>query len=158
MAMEIGGGDHVSIRPSPEGGRFIELNGVAVFQIRPGDVDFLTGESVDEVAKKAAQSLRTAVSESREQGKAKVLLKGLGFTVLASALFYLICRFIYWGERGIISRLQTWLAIFKAKLTVAIHPQQAINAFIFLIRLSKWALIMMAGYEWVTFSLSQFPY
>ena len=45
-AMAKGGGDNVSFRPAPEGGRFIELNGLAVFQIRPGDLDPLTGESL----------------------------------------------------------------------------------------------------------------
>lgn len=50
------------------------------------------------------------------------------------------------------------MAGYEAKLAVAIHPQQAINAFIFLVRLAKWALVIMAGYEWATFSLRQFPY
>jgi hypothetical protein len=67
MAMEKGGDDHVSIRPTPEGGRFVELNGLAVFQIRPGDVDPLTGESIDEVIKNAAQNLKIAVREARER-------------------------------------------------------------------------------------------
>jgi len=158
MAMEKGGDDHVSIRPTPEGGRFVELNGLAVFQIRPGDVDILTGESIDEAIKNAAQNLKIAVSEAREQGNTKVLLKGISFSVLASVFFYLICRLIYWGERGIISRLQRWLAGYEAKLAVAIRPQQAINAFIFLIRFAKWSLVIMMGYQWATFSLRQFPY
>ena len=67
-AMEKGGDDHVSVRSTPEGGRFIELNGRAVFQIRPGDLDPLTGESVDEVANNAVQNLKTAVRDAREQG------------------------------------------------------------------------------------------
>ncbi len=158
MAMEKGGDDHVSIRPTPEGGRFVELNGLAVFQIRPSDVDTLTGESVDEAIKNAAQNLKIAVGEAREQGNTKVLLKGIGFSVLASVFFYLVCWLVYWGERGIISRLQRWLAGYESKLSVAIRPQQAINAFIFLIRFAKWVLVLMAGYQWATFSLRQFPY
>jgi small-conductance mechanosensitive channel len=158
MVMEKGGDDRVSIRPSPEGGRFIELNGKAVFQIRPGDVDPLMGESVDEAANNAAQNLKIAVHDAREQGNAKILLKGIGLTLLASVIFYLVCRFIYWGERRIISRLQKWLVSYEAKLAIAIYPQQAINAFIFLVHLAKWALVIMAGYQWATFSLSRFPY
>ena len=113
---------------------------------------------VDEAAKNAGQNLKIAVGEAREQGNTQVMLKGTGLFVLASVFFYLVCRFIYWGERRIISHLLSWMAGYEAKLAVAIRPQQAINAFIFLVRLAKWALVMMAGYEWATFSLRQFPY
>jgi len=156
--MEKGGDDHVSFRPSPEGGRFVELNRVAVFQIRPSDIDPTMGESLDEVANNAAQNLKIAVGEAREQGNAKVMLKGIGLFVLASLFLYLACRFIYWGESAIISRLQLWLARYEAELSVAIRPQQAINALIFLVRFGKWVLVMMAGYEWATVAFRQFPY
>ncbi|MEI6270609.1 MAG: mechanosensitive ion channel domain-containing protein [Methylococcaceae bacterium] len=157
-AMEKGGDDHVSIRPTPEGGRFIELNGLAVFQIRPGDLDPLTGESVDETAKNAAENLRIAVGEAREQGNSHILLKGSGLFVLASVFFYGVCRFIYWLESRIIKRLQSWMQVWEGKLTVAVRPQQALNVLVFVARFAKWALVIMAGYEWATFSLRQFPY
>jgi small-conductance mechanosensitive channel len=158
MAMDKGGDDHLSIRPTQEGGRIVELNGLAVFQIRPSDLDSLTGESVDEAAKNAEQNLKIAVREAREQNNTQVMLKGIGFAALASVFFYLACRLIYWGERGIISHLLSWMAGYEAKLAVAISPQQAINALIFLVRLAKWVLLIMSGYEWATFSLRQFPY
>ena len=84
-AMEKGGDDHVSIRTTPEGGRFIELNGLAVFQIRPGDLDPLTGESADEAAKNAAENLNIAVHEARERSNSHVILKGFG-------LFMALCE------------------------------------------------------------------
>jgi small-conductance mechanosensitive channel len=158
MAMEKGGDDHVSIRPAPEGGRFVELNGIAVFQVRPVDIDPTMGELLAEVADNAAQNLRLAVSEAREQRNAKVMLKGFGFFTLASVIFFLACRLIYRGERAIISHLQGWLARYEPKLAIAIRPQQAINALISLVRFCKWALVTMAAYEWGTFSLRQFPY
>ncbi len=157
-AMEKGGDDHVSIRPTPEGGRFIELNGLAVFQIRPGDLDPLTGESVDETAQNAAENLRIAVREAREQGNSHILLKGSGLFILASVFFYGVCRFIYWLENRIIKRLQSWMQVWEDKLTVAVRPQQVLNVLVFVARLAKWAVVIMAGYEWATFSLRQFPY
>ncbi|MEI6335096.1 MAG: mechanosensitive ion channel domain-containing protein [Methylococcaceae bacterium] len=157
-AMEKGGDDHVSIRPTPEGGRFIELNGLAVFQIRPGDLDPLTGESVDETAQSAAENLGTAVREAREQSNSRIMLKGSGLFVLASVFFYVACRFIYWLENRIIKRLQSWMQVWEDKLTVAVHPQQALNVLVFVVRLAKWTVVIMAGYEWATFSLRQFPY
>ena len=158
MAMDKGGDDRISIRPTPEGGRFVELNGLAVFQIRPSDLDPLTGESVDETIKNAAENLKTAVRDAREQSNTRVMLKGIGLFVLASLFFYSICRLIYWGERRIRDHLLSWMAGYEAKLAVAIRPQQAINVLIFLVRLAKWALVMMAGYEYATFSLRRFPY
>ena len=157
-AMEKGGDDHILIRTTPEGGRFVELNGLTVFQINPGDLDPLTGDSIDEAVTNAAQNLKMAVRDAREQDNKQFLLKGFGFTVLASLFFYLVCRFIYWGEGKVINRLQRWIQAWEDKLAFAIHPQQAINSFIFLVNLAKWSLVIMAGYQWATFSLRQFPY
>ena len=157
-AMAKGGDDNVSFRPAPEGGRFIELNGLAVFQIRPGDLDPLTGESLDEVANNAAQNLKIAVREAREQGNTDLMLKGIRFVALASVFFFLACRIIYWLGKWITGRLLRWVAGYEAKLAVAIKPQQAIHALIFLVRLAKWSLLIMAGYQWATISLRQFPY
>ncbi len=157
-AMEKGGDDHISFRPTPEGGRFIELNGRAVFQIRPGDLDPLTGESVDEVANNAAQNLKIAVREAREQSNTDVMLKGVRFAALASVFFFLACRIIYWVGTWITGRLLRWMAGYEAKLAIAIQPQHAIHALIFLVSLVKWALLIMAGYQWATISLRQFPY
>ena len=156
--MEKGGDDRISIRPTPEGGRFVVLDGLAVFQIRPNDLDTLTGESIDDAAKNAAENLKIAVREAREQNNPHVMLKGIGFAVLASVFFYLACRLIYWAERRLNNHLLSWMAVYEAKLAVAIRPQQAINVLIVMVRLAKWALLMIAGYKWVTFSLRQFPY
>jgi small-conductance mechanosensitive channel len=158
VAMGKTGDDHISFRPTPEGGRFVELNGLAVFQIRPSDLDPLIGESIDEAANNAAENLKIAVREARERSNSQIIIKGLGLTVFASVLFYLTCRFIYWGERATISRLQAWLQVWDEKLAVAIHPQQVSNALLFQVNFIKWMLVITAGYEWATFSLSQFPY
>jgi small-conductance mechanosensitive channel len=158
MAMKKGGDDHVSIRPAPEGGRIIELNGIAVFQIRPSDLDPLAAESIDEISKNAADNLSVAVQDAREQGNAHIILIGFGLFVLASVLFYLICRFIYWWENKIIHRLQKRIQAWENKLTAAIYPQQVLNVLAFLVHLLKWMLVMVAAYQWITFSLRRFPY
>lgn len=158
VAMERSRQDHVLIRPTPEGGRIVELNGLAVFQIQPIDLDPLTGESVDEAAKKASENLATAVREAREQSKGSVILKGIGFVVLASVLFYLVCRFIYQGEDRLIGRLQSWAHAGEYKLAAIIQPQQLSNFLELLVHFVKWTLVLIAGYEWATLSLSQFPY
>jgi small-conductance mechanosensitive channel len=156
--MEKGGDDHVSIRPVSEGGRIVELNGLAVFQVRSTDLDPLTGESLDEAAKNAAQNLKTAVHDAREQSDPRTMLKGSGFAVFASVFFYLVWRLIFWGEKKIISRLQKWIQAWQTKLAIAIHPQQVFNVLVFLVHFVKWVLVMIAGYQWATFSLRRFPY
>lgn len=158
VAMERGREDRVLIRPTPEGDRIVELNGLAVFQVRLIDLDPVTGESLDEASKQASQNLTTAVHEAREQSKGTVILKGIGFVFLASALFYLVCRFIYWGEKRIINRLQNWTKSCEYKLATVIQPQQLSNFLEFLVHFVKWTFVLIAGYEWVTLSFSQFPY
>ena len=158
LALEKGGDDSISTHSAPKGGRFVELNGLRVFQIKPDDADPITGESVDEVVKNAAENLKTAVHDAREQSSKKFMIKGVGFASLTSLIFYLVCRLIYWGESKLISRFQKWIQAWADKLAVAIHPEQAMSSLKFLLNLAKWALIMIAGYQWATISLRQFPY
>jgi small-conductance mechanosensitive channel len=158
VAMERGSQDRVLIRPTPDGGRIVELNGLAVFQVQPIDLDPLTGESVDEAAKQASHNLANAIHEAREQGKGIVILKGIGFIFLASVLFYLVCRLINQWESRVIDRLQSWAQTCEYKLAAVIQPQQLSNFLEFLVRFVKWTLLLIAAYEWATFSLSQFPY
>ncbi len=158
MAMEASGEDSITIRPTPEGGRFVELNGIAVFQIRPADLDPLLEESIDIAIKQAADNLKLAVTEARAQSKPKVILQGLGYSLLATLLFYLTYRGIYWAEKRLISRLQAWLARYRSKLVVALHPQQLVNAIMTLVHIAKWVLILVAVYEWASFVFRQFPY
>lgn len=157
-AMEMGGEDTITIRPTPEGGRFVELNGIAVFQIRPADLDPLLDESIDSAIKAASENLKKAVAEARQQSKPKVMLEGIGYSLVASLLFYLAYRLIYWGERRLINRLQIWLGRYKARLVVALQPQLVINAMMSLVHIAKWVLVLVVVYEWASFVLRQFPY
>ncbi len=157
-AMENGGEDTITTRPTPEGGRFVELNGILVFQIRPADLDPLLDDSIDSATKAASDNLKLAVAEARQQNKPKVLLEGIGYSLLASLIFYLTYRLIYWGEQRLVNRLQVWLSRYQAKLVVALQPQQWINATLSLLHFVKWILVLVAVYEWASFVLRQFPY
>ena len=157
-AMEIGGEDTITIRHTPEGGRFIELNGMAVFQIRPADLDPLLDDSIDSAIKAASENLKMAVAEARQQSKPRVLLEGIGYSLVASILFYLAYRLIYWGEQRLINRLQIWLSRYKARLVVALQPQLVINGMMSLVHIAKWVLVLVVVYEWASFVLRQFPY
>jgi small-conductance mechanosensitive channel len=157
-AMEKGGDDKILVRPAPEDGRIVELNGLAVFQVRTSDIDPLTGETTDELARSASRNLEISVLEAREQLNPQVILRGGGLCTLASVIFILAYRIVRWGERRLIGYLQHWLATHEAKLTLAMQPQMAVNAAIFGVGLVKWTLMMTLGYAWATFSLRQFPY
>ena len=157
-AMENGDEDTISIRPTPEGGRFVELNNIAVFQIRPTDLDPLLDDSIDSAIKAASENLKKAVAEARQQSKPRVLLEGVGYSLVASILFYLAYRLIYWGERRLINRLQIWLGRYKARLVVALQPQLVINGMMSLVHIAKWVLVLVVVYEWASFVLRQFPY
>jgi small-conductance mechanosensitive channel len=85
-------------------------------------------------------------------------LEGVGYSLVASILFYLAYRLIYWGERRLINRLQIWLGRYKARLVVALQPQLVINAMMSLVHIAKWVLVLVVVYEWASFVLRQFPY
>jgi small-conductance mechanosensitive channel len=157
-AIEKGGNDRILFRPTPEGGRFVELNGLTVFQVRPADLDPLLGETMDDAAKNAAENLTLAVREAREINDVQSTLKGVGFAVLATLLFYLAYWVIDWFENKLKIRLARWMQTRKDTLAVVIQSQQASNALILIVNCFKWILIVIAGYQWVTFSLRQFPY
>ena len=157
-AIQKGGSDRISFRPTTEGGRFVELNGLTVFQVRPADLDPLLGETMDDAVKKAAENLTLAVREAREINDVQSTLIRGGFVVLGTLLFYLTCWAIDWFESKLKNRLAQWMQTRKDAMAVVIQSQQASKALVLLVNCFKWVLMAFAGYQWLTFSLRQFPY
>ncbi len=157
-----GGPLQVTTRASAEG-VVVLVDGKVAFRVLNGDVDSEAGESVQTDGDRAAENLRKALAEIRESEDASVILKGVGYTLLATAAFALLC----W----LLVRAYHWLARHSREL---VHRQaarllpswssevlgEAALAGLFTLPLKLFAtlLVVLMSYQWAAFVLQRFPY
>lgn len=151
----------VARRMMPEGVLLL-IGNQGVFLITPGDLDSLSGETLEEAGKRAAENLSLALRLEREQ-------RSFSFRVRASALLLLtaaILIFLLWGilrgRRYLYQRLQE-----AAGRRMARGPIKEINVLdadrsLKLIRGLVDGLSWLAGlllvYLWISFSMRRFPF
>ena len=159
--LDKGGEQAVTIKDNPEG-QFILVGGTLVFGITPEDVDPLTQETLQQAATRAAQALAAVIAETREARSIEALLKAIGFSLLATAIFALLL----WGLARLHERAQTYfmgLAARKAEAlriggTQIVESHHLIPALRRLLALLHWLVVALLAYEWLSFVLSRFPY
>jgi small-conductance mechanosensitive channel len=159
--LDKGGEQVVTVKDNPEG-QFIMIDGTLAFGITPGDVDPLTQETLPQAAARAAQALERVIAETREARSVNALLKAIGFSLLATAIFALLL----WGLTRLRRRAQAYvmaLAERKASAlrvggTQVLESQHLLTALRRLMTLVLWLLVALLAYEWLSFVLSRFPY
>ena len=159
--LDKGGEQAVTIKDNPEG-QFILVGGTLVFGITPEDVNPLTQETLQQAATQAAQALEAVIAETREARSIEALLKAIGFSLLATAIFALLL----WGLARLHERAQTYFMGLAARKAEAlriggaqiVESHHLIPALRRLLALLHWLVVALLAYEWLSFVLSRFPY
>ena len=155
------GADSVAIRATPDGA-LVLLAGAPVFVVTPADVDTTTGESPGTSAAAVANRLRMAVEEVRESGSVTAILAGLALTLVATALLVIVLRLLVIGRRRLEARLGRVTAAARPRLRIRgftlLRTVQVLSATRIGVGALTWALGIVAGYLYVTFVLTQFPW
>ena len=155
------GPGEVAIRSIQEG-RAITLDGKSAFLVLEGDVNALTGETLDQAASRAAQALRQVVEETREARSFDALGRSLFAVGIATAILVAVL----W----ILVRIRGWIAAAFAKLGSR-HAErlrvggQALFGREQVFAVARgfttalfWLLVAAAVYEWLGFGMAKFPY
>ncbi|MFV3308077.1 mechanosensitive ion channel family protein [Pseudomonas sp. NY15181] len=131
------------------------------FIVTPQDVD-PPGGSVRAAAEQAADNLRRVVTESGQARNLRFLLMALGYSALATVIYFLLLRGVSLGRRklferlpGLMSRHKQWL---KLGHTPLFDVQYLYYLFGRLVWLFYWVVVFLLSYQWLSFVLSQFPY
>jgi small-conductance mechanosensitive channel len=156
------GGEGVVTTKPIEDAIKVDLNGVSVFAIVPGDVDEPAGETLQSTVDAAVRTLGMAVKEAHELESPVRLLRDAGLAVLATLLYAVLLYGLIAAKR----RLVAWLSItLKSKLEhfklgdiIALHPSRLLVIVRRLVVATSWLIGLLATNVWLSFTLELFPY
>ena len=141
-------------------GTVIDLDGELVMLITPGDVDPLSGETLEQAVRETMNQLQTALDLMNVQRSVGYLLRASGITLVATLLYV---GFL-WAARHI--RVRLWILVARGREAISkslgatgktVLPQLLVF-YQWAVRIIYWILVLGATDIWVTFSLRQFPY
>lgn len=161
LALSRGGAVSVEPIAAPGVGSAILLDGQLAFTIQPGDVNELAGETMDSVARVAAEQLTQVIKERRERRDPQQLLMAAVFTVLATGVFV--------GGLWVLNRARIILLKNGRRyltLPIARMSKKTIGIKISMLNQSlRWLVNFMIGltalfllYTWISFVFYQFPF
>jgi small-conductance mechanosensitive channel len=155
------GAGAVTLSDAPQG-RLVFVDGQLVFLLGPEDADRATGQSLDEAAREAAQALEDAIAATREGRDRTRLIWSLGSTVVATVVFLLLVSVVLRARRWAVRVLTTVIRSRSFGLRVAgyefLPPERQLAWTRVLTSALTWGLFAIVSYEWLSFTLNQFPY
>lgn len=139
-------------------GWLITVDDTPVFGLLPEDIDPESGKTVEQVAKQAASRLESVLRAMVQQKRLPILLRGVGFVLLATVLLSLVLWVIMRLRRRALEpfferverRPKIAFGIDMAPIFAGVHRAA--------IKLTAFAAAVVALYLWLTFVLVQFPY
>jgi len=151
----------VTARKIPEG-MLVLIGQTPVFSITPGDVDTLTGETIEEAAARAVAHLQVAFNEEREQRSTATLLRAVGLSVVATLVFILLMRWLLAARRAVLYRFVRQRTGRLREIKIAGFTLVESGQVLTVLRAAVGLLSLSAGlfltYVWLTFVLKRFPY
>jgi len=156
-----GGPGQVTIE-SVEQGRLIKIDGKMVLGLTPDDVDKLTHEPLDQAARQAADRLTQVIAEFHEARDTDSLLLSVGLAVLATAILVALLWILLRIRAWLFSLLLRWTHARTERIRVGgaalIASDRIFVALRWLLR-GLYALVaVLLAYQWLSFTLSRFPY
>jgi small-conductance mechanosensitive channel len=155
-------GEHkVSIADMPPG-KLIQIDGAGSFYIAPEDVDPFQQETIDSVAKQTLSHLNLVLQESRESRSLEGMLRAGAYVLAASILFVGLIWLTFRLRRTVVAKTLSFAReklddheLVQAKLINREHIQSGLRR---ALQWFSWLVIFLLTYEWLSYSLSQFPF
>jgi small-conductance mechanosensitive channel len=151
----------VTTRQTSEG-IAIFVGGALAFLVTPGDVNPLSGETLDSTVASVVANLSKVMDEAREGRDLRRLLIGLGKSLVATAVFglllWLLIRANDWLGTRISAAVGARVENLKVAGVTAVRSGQSLLFTRRLVTLLAWVLGLFALHLWLTFVFVQFPY
>lgn len=158
-ALAQGGPVAVTIRVIPEG-RLLEIDGDLAFALTPDDAFALGGETLDQVAARAARALERIAAEHRESKSPRALLVGIGLSVIATVLYVIVLRGLFLAHgrlaRGLARAFEAGLGLLRIPAAIAPGPTQMLVAARRVVAAIVWTVALAASYLWLAYVLERF--
>lgn len=155
-------GEHkLSVTDMPPG-KLIQIDGAGSFYIAPEDADPFQQESLDSVAKQTLERLNLVLKESRESRSLEGMLRAGAYVAVASLLFAMLLWLTFRLRRAVVVKTLSFARdkldgheLIESKLINREHIQSGLRR---VLQWFSWLVIFLLTYEWLSYSLSQFPF
>ncbi len=143
-------------------GTLVQIDGATAFLITPADIDVTQGEEMGAVAKRTAAALTTVIAESQESRNMDSMLHALVKATVATVLFFLVVRVASWIRRKVAALFANLVQRHAERVQLGgLRPLQSERVTL----LGRMALkglyglvVFVAFYNWLSFTLSSFPF
>lgn len=151
----------VSAKSTSEGTLFF-IGDVAVLIFPPGDMDLFSGETMEQVIQRVTKNLTLALDEAREARNLPILLRNAAYTAGATVGFLIFLWGLIRGSRWLRRRLEALERRHLGKIHLEgitlLDTEQVIVFTRVLVKILAWALALIVGYSWLSYSLQRFPF
>jgi len=159
--LERVGPGEITIRREPQGNVLL-IDGTLGFAITPGDVDAVSGETLQEATQAAQRALGRVVDETREARSSDRLFRAL-LRASVATLALLLALFVVLRARGwLVLRLTSLLKNQVQRVNVPgtnlLQTTRLLGLSRSLVNLISLTVKLALVYEWASYCLNQFPY
>lgn len=155
-------GEHkVSIADMPPG-KLIQIDGAGSFYIAPEDIDPFQQETITSVAQQTLTRINLVIKESRESRSLEGMLRAGAYVITAFLVFTFLLWLTFRVRRAVVVKTLSFARdkldgheLIQAKLINRDHVQSGLRR---VLQWFSWLVIFLLTYEWLSFSLSQFPF
>jgi small-conductance mechanosensitive channel len=155
------GAGEVSTHAEPQG-MVIRLDGAFAMILLPEDADRLRGETLEAATARTVEALRQVVSETREGRDRMFLLRGLALAAAATVALALLTLAVLRVRRRLRAKAHALIGARADRLRIGdaqlLQPAKVAEVVGACITLSAWLLLLLLGYQWLSFVLERFPY
>nr|WP_314862218.1 mechanosensitive ion channel domain-containing protein [uncultured Undibacterium sp.] len=155
-------GEHkISVADMPPG-KLIQIDGAGSFYISPDDVDPFQQEMLTSVANQAVARINLVLKETQEGRSLDRMLRASAYALLASCIFIGLLWILFKLRRAAVTKILSVARdkldghqLVQAQLIKRDHIQSGLRR---LLQWLSWVVIFLLSYEWLSFTLSQFPF
>jgi len=151
----------VSTEEAPDGTRVL-LDGKPAILVTKVDIDAQAGETTAVAAREAANRLRNAILERREQESPRYLATALAFAALATAAFailvWLLARLYGWSVRRLSAVAEAQSAKLRVSGVQVLRVERMVTMARSLAAFTFWVAGLVLAWVWLSYVLTRFPY
>ncbi|MBB6343092.1 small-conductance mechanosensitive channel [Pseudomonas fluvialis] len=151
----------VSLQPMQDN-FIVLLGGRRAFIVSAADTDPLEHDSTQAAAEAAAENLRLVVAETQESRDLRFMLTAAAYSGIATLIFAFLIRLIYFIRARVLQALpglmQRHTQALKVGTTQVVDANQLFPLVTRSLHALRWMLMLLLGYEWLSFVMSRFPY
>jgi len=144
----------------PYEGLMVTVGGrIIAFGVLPADVNPESGQTLEQITARAAERLREVLQARLAQRSLPLLIRGIVLSLVATLAFAAFVWLFVRIEREVLRRLAAATGRAPGQKGLATHVGRfAVQVGWRLASGFAWIFALFAGYLWLTFVLSQFPY